>query len=454
MTDYSDLMWIFSRPRPSGSAAERQTAAAIRAWLDARGLAHGTHHFRLYPYFNEALGAWIAGSRTLLALAVARRWGWATLPIAAVGMLGGTVDGLLGVPLVTWPGARRGESILVQLGPPGADREIILATHYDSKTELLDHRGQSLLFRLLPHGIGLTIALGLFGPLDRLLAGRRPSLGRLSAVVGGLLSLPMLALAWALGLNLALGRAVRPSQGAVDNGAACAILLGLARHLAENPDDLQRTRVTIAFFGGEEVGMQGSQAYLRDRAEGKRKKEKGRRKKGEARSREPGEKETGRQGDRRQETGGHGDRSADPRSPISNFDSPLSTPHSSLPNLRSTIAVNLEMMGQDGDYGLFGYDGTVLKGILTSAEVNAAVRAAVAEVTGSEPRQLGGIISDGASFLQAGVPTAVLASLDRRDGMAGMHRPTDRLERVDLRRLPESVEILARLVRRYDRQGL
>jgi Zn-dependent M28 family amino/carboxypeptidase len=52
-----------------------------------------------------------------------------------------------------------------------------------------------------------------------------------------------------------------PSQGAVDNGAACAILLGLAQHIADGNIPLEGTRLTLALFGGEEVNMQGSRAY-------------------------------------------------------------------------------------------------------------------------------------------------------------------------------------------------
>ncbi|MCP4168407.1 MAG: Zn-dependent exopeptidase M28, partial [Chloroflexi bacterium] len=66
-----------------------------------------------------------------------------------------------------------------------------------------------------------------------------------------------------LGLNLLLGRVAQPSQGAVDNGAACAVLLGLAQRLASAKIELARTQVTLAIFAGEEVNMQGSAAYVR-----------------------------------------------------------------------------------------------------------------------------------------------------------------------------------------------
>jgi Zn-dependent M28 family amino/carboxypeptidase len=75
----------------------------------------------------------------------------------------------------------------------------------------------------------------------------------------------LLFLAWGLGLNMSLGRFRKQSQGAVDNGAACAILLGLAKRVNNGELDLEQTHLTLALFGGEEVNMQGSRAYTQSR---------------------------------------------------------------------------------------------------------------------------------------------------------------------------------------------
>jgi len=260
MIDYRELMGILSVPRPNGSAAERATARALREWLDRRGISYRVQAFRLYPYFFECVGLWLILSRSLLAAAVWARWGWWTLPIALVGLLGGALDVALHWPLVTWPGARRGENLLVEFEPPGAKREIILSAHYDSKTELLDHCQRAYLFRYMNLGILLTLLLGLWGPLDAWLVS--------GAIhwIGVLLTIPLLLLAWGMGLHLSLGRTLKPSQGAVDNGAACAILLGLAGKLSKGEALPPETKITLALFTGEEVNMQGSRAYVKSRA--------------------------------------------------------------------------------------------------------------------------------------------------------------------------------------------
>ncbi len=92
MIDYDELMAFLSIPRPNGSAAERETGRALQNWLARRALPHRVQAFRLYPYFFECVGVWLLLSRTLLSVAIWDRWGWLTLPIAVIGLLGGALD--------------------------------------------------------------------------------------------------------------------------------------------------------------------------------------------------------------------------------------------------------------------------------------------------------------------------------------------------------------------------
>jgi len=83
--------------------------------------------------------------------------------------------------------------------------------------------------------------------------------------IGMILTVPMLLLARGMGLHLFLGRILKPSRGAVDNGAACAILLGLAEQLSKRETLPSDTKITLALFTGEEVNMQGSRAFVKNR---------------------------------------------------------------------------------------------------------------------------------------------------------------------------------------------
>jgi Zn-dependent M28 family amino/carboxypeptidase len=198
------------------------------------------------------------------------------------------------------------------------------------------------------------------------------------------LVVPLLLLAWGLGLNMLPGRLIQPSSGAVDNGAACAILLGLAEQLRRSPP--QRVRVVLALFDGEEANMQGSRAYVRELRAAQR--------------------------------------------------------------ARMTL-VNLELLGQNGEYLLWRQDGNALRRAPTTESVNRLIAAAVQDVTGRMPGERALINSDAAPFLLAGMPAGVLGSADAQHGVDGMHRPSDHPGRVMIERLPESAAILTRIIERF-----
>ena len=58
------------RPRPSGSAAERDTLRALQAWLAERGLPCRVQPFTLYPYFFICIGLWMLVVNTLLVVSI------------------------------------------------------------------------------------------------------------------------------------------------------------------------------------------------------------------------------------------------------------------------------------------------------------------------------------------------------------------------------------------------
>jgi Peptidase family M28 len=379
--DYSELMKILSRPRPTGSPAEKQALLELEAWLERRGIPYKLHEFKLFPNFWLGIGLWLILSRTLLAVLIWQRSGWLVFAVAMLGLLGGLVDVALNIPLVTWFGAKRGQNLLIEFDSPTAHKEIICSAHHDTKTELLDHRQRMFFIRSLPFGIFLTLALGLLGPLDQTLRANHSPTAAWTYGLGVMLSLPLLFLAWGLGLNLTLGRFRPPSQGAVDNGAACAILLGLAQCVQSGALPLTQTDLTLALFAGEEVNMQGSRAYVRSR-------------------------------------------------------------EWSLP----ARALNLEVMGQDGEYVHWEQDGYSLKLWPCDRKVNQDISQAVQQVTGSAPRPVGPLNSDGGSFLRSGIPASTIGTYDRQQKDRGFHSASDNLERIVMERLPEAVEILSRFI--------
>ncbi len=262
---FTEWMEVFSKPRPNGSRALEQTFTAISEYLRYVGMEHEIHSFRLYDQFFTWIGIWLICSRSLLAVALWMHWGWWVLWIAFIGLIGGLVDVGFNVPTITRLKSSLGKNILIKFAPPTPVQEIIISAHYDSKTELLDHHQRMFFLKNLPLGIALTIFCGLWGVLDGWLNHSGSSWAGGVYVIGIIANLPLLILAWGLGLNLSLGCLRPPSQGAVDNGAACAILLKLAERLHTQGFPLLNTHLTIALFCGEEVNMQGSRAYVHQR---------------------------------------------------------------------------------------------------------------------------------------------------------------------------------------------
>jgi hypothetical protein len=74
----------------------------------------------------------------------------------------------------------------------------------------------------------------------------------------------------------------------------------------------------------------------------------------------------------------------------------------------------------------------------------------VAEVTGDSPRPIPSLMSDGFSFLSAGIPTTVLGTYHSHMEGGALHRPTDNLARVVMPRLREGVEVIVLILERYD----
>lgn len=262
--------WL-ATPRPNGSRALGETAEHIRSWLENNGVAPTIHIYRARPYFNEALGLWLMAGSVAVAACVVSGRGAAAFACAVLLVALGVAEVLLNRPLVSRVRARQQANVIVTMPPvdggAGAARqEVVLSAHYDTKTEALDHDKRRVFTATLGPAMALCLATGAaaWAPeaLGDVLGGAIPVLTS-GAQLG---AAGVLLFCWGMGLNLATGRFLpRQSTGAVDDGGACAVLLEMARRLATGAVRLERTRVTLAWFSGEEVTMQGARAWVRSR---------------------------------------------------------------------------------------------------------------------------------------------------------------------------------------------
>ncbi len=242
--------------RPSASEGERKAAEWLVARFAELGAearieaesAHGTF------WWSLGLGAALGALGAALALRGRRALG------ALLGLAGaaGIAD--------DFPPSRRRlrrllpkrttYNVLCELGEPAAARTIVLIAHHDAP-----HSG--LVFH--PKPVQVADRLGLVDRTDTSPPLMAPVLGGpLMAALGAITGRRALT---KLGLLLGLGTVgamadigLRPVvPGANDNGAACVVLLALARRFAAEPPD--GVRVILLSTGSEESFSEGMKAW-------------------------------------------------------------------------------------------------------------------------------------------------------------------------------------------------
>ncbi len=250
-------------PRENGTAALDETARFLARALEAAGARVELVHFVAHPFALRLAGVlaltgglfyfrFLRAGQPLRALAVA-----VLLPLLLIAEL----DGVL--PVFGWIGAAPQQHVVARI--PAADetppaQRLLFTAHYDTKTDLLDHverapvdlLGAPILLFMVAGAICLRFAQR---GARRSMTLRRVAKGAAwtGAVYGVALFLVLSAGAFVPGR----------SPGALDDGAACAVLVQVAEALAARP--LPRTEVEIVLLSAEEVGVQGSREYANAR---------------------------------------------------------------------------------------------------------------------------------------------------------------------------------------------
>jgi acetylornithine deacetylase/succinyl-diaminopimelate desuccinylase-like protein len=255
------LRHLADGPRENGSEALRQTAEFLTRALQDAGGKVDVFTFTAHPYRLRLVG--VAMLLGCLAFAWLLRRGQAAAALLV--LLSFTAVTLLETdfyrPIVGWLGAQEQQHVVATLPAVQPARHLLLTAHYDTKTDALDH-----VERAPVQFLGLPIVLFLVGTTVAALlsAARR----RTSPLVERLTRAAVwLAVGYGIASFVSLSAgALIPSRshGALDNGAACAVLVRLAERLNEAPR-LARTDVSIVLFSAEEVGVEGSWVYANER---------------------------------------------------------------------------------------------------------------------------------------------------------------------------------------------
>lgn len=388
MPAWSDLLpRLTEQPRENGSAALHETAAWLVETLEGMGVDVATVAYTAHPYRLRIAGILALLGGVLYAWCLRRRRPVLALLIAVAlpAILLLELDRY--VPIVSWIGAAPQHHVVATVPAQAPTQRLIFAAHYDTKTDLLDHVQRAPIEVL---GLPMTlfmIAAAAWSARSRYRHRPLPWVARIAAV---------LAVVYGAGLfaSLAGGMLVGArSPGALDDGAAVAVLVRLAERL-EAAGALPHTDVEIALLSGEEIGVQGSWEYARRR-----------------------------------------------------FAQPPELP---------TAVVNLELIGAQPQLAVFGSERFQLRGFPPDPAL-VELLDAVHRQQYQAPLHVTwyGAATDARSFLAHGVPAATLSSDLPEHALArGMHSAADSPDRVDLAALDATLAYLEAVARAADQRGL
>ena len=390
MSGWDDLLVMLAEtPRENGTAALHRAAEFLRGTLEGVGLDVTLEPIAAAPYRLRLAGVVILAGM-LLYWRLVRAGRWRAALVASLGLGVALLAELeFELPVWGWVGAETQHVVVARVAAQAPEQVLAFAAHYASKTDLLDHVERAPvdwlgapLLALLPLG---ALALGLAQRGGRGAVAARRFAG---------------ALAWAalvyggLGFASLSAGAFLPqrSPGALDDGAACAVLVRLAERLAAQP--LARTDVEIWLFPAEEVGVQGSSAFAAAR-----------------------------------------------------FGAPPVLP---------TSLVNLEGLGASADHAVISRERFLLRSFAPDAGLVAALdrvhRERFDRPLGALP--FGGA-TDARSFLARGVPAATLMTLENGTPFVrDLHSARDSRERVDEAALDASLDYLLAVARAVDLRKL
>lgn len=388
MPAWSELLpRLTAQPRENGSAALKGTAAWLVETLRGMAIDVTTVTYTAHPYRLRAAG--------ILALLGGAAYAWslrARRPLLAL-FIALAMPALLllelerYVPVASWIGATPQQHVVARLPAQRTTQRLVLSAHYDTKTDLLDHVQRAPIELLGLPVTALMVAAAVWAARR---GERHEALPRLARIA--MWTAPFYG--FALFLSLSAGMFVPSrSPGALDDGAACAVLLRLAERLhAAGP--LPRTEVEIALLSGEEIGVEGSWEYARQRFAG----------------------------------------------------------DADLP----TSVINLEFIGAAPNLAVFGSEKFSLRSFAPDPTLVGLLDAVHRQERGA-PLYVTwyGAATDARSFLAHGVPAVTLSSdLPNHALGRGMHGATDAPDRIDPVALDATLAYLDAAVRAADQRGL
>lgn len=382
--------------RPNHSPSLVQVREYLKKQLGEWSVPCQIHSFNVRPYKHAIAGGFnFLMAIVYLILVLADKPLYATVPATVI-----FLTWLLEFETFHYPVSsivqQTAETIEARFDCETPEQELILATHYDSKTDFFDHVQRQKIydwFYLFLLGGILTPLLSHFFLVFSQSPGQLP---RVVLIVFSVLYLAYWFLVFlAFGGYLLIGKE-KQSLGVIDNGTAVVTLLTLANRLSKGDINLRRTRLKLLFFSGEEVNMQGADAYVKQRFH-------------------------------------------------------PSSGNSTLP----TYLVNLELVGQSGPIAAWKENGVFVRFYKADSRLTQLLSDSVKKTTGQELALLGKTADDAVCFMRKGIPSVSIGNTGIPGlGEGGFHGPGDNFERLDINNLQSMIEVLTQLLKDFDKAAI
>ena len=395
MADLERILEEISVPRPAHSQALEQVGIHLKDLLFEWGVPFFTQEFSVRHHAFFLMGVTVLMLAVLYAVFLAREKPKAALLVFLAALAVIVLEMELYIPTVSSLLQKPAENIVVSYDSPKAARELIFAAHYDSKTDIFDHIQRERIIGLFPAFVALNVLICVGSILrGRFSESGKQMIRRSSWFVGSAYVIYCgIFFSW-FGGYVFLAED-QQSFGTIDDAGSVVTLLGLAKEIEEGNVALGNSKVTIVLTSGEETGLQGARAFVKQRQR-------------------------------------------DPRG----FDA--------LP----ASMINLEFAGQNGNLIHWqGTGGSSLGRLEMDSGLAAKINAAWQEVSGRPMGKEGTISDDSKVFLMAGVPAITIGHSGIPGmGLAGFHSPLDNLERANIENLELLVQTLKRYVELHDSQ--
>jgi hypothetical protein len=388
--DLFEIVRHIAIPRPCHSKSLDEVILSIKSLLASRDIPFITQDVTLMPFKQLILGIFCLLLGILFFILILKNKPFIALICIAVIPVVLILETECFVNILSPVVTKKSENIIMSFDVPEPQRELIFAAHMDSKTDMFDHMDRKIIMSLLlPVSIMslLMPAYLLAARKIKKISGKIPV--RIIQILAGMF------IAFWFFFFLRMGGFVfldKQSPGAVDDGTAAVSLIGLADQLNRGTIDRGNSRVTVLLTTGEEVGLQGADAYI-DRYYRK------------------------------------SDRTGEP----------------------APCLVNLELVAQNGNLVYWKKVGIFLNYYRASQELIDRIGSAWEKVSGKDIESMDTISDDSHRFLAINIPAVTIGHSGKPGmGLGGFHTPADNLDRVNRENLEMMVSLFKAFIESYN----